>query len=572
MNSFNKDKDSSNDDPSSIALKPFVKKYNGITKHIHVIPPGSSSKDAIRTWLTDDKTKNCFLQNLYTKRGRDVTAKYYDYAKQWKIVEEKLSDDTSIQKKVFLFIQCHQQHNKRRMCAGFREGQHRFCALVHASTASTIDVDNGYVKPDTLTVDDFKNVDIQSKDNPPTDSDFKRLMKTVLPSEGCKNIMLNEHMPVEVTFITDPDVDVPALHRALLASSMAVSDAKIDSARPSATYQIGDLAEEFIEGLTIEALSTTIDSSNISFKPHNRIKSGEAAKLSETHDGNINAAFPAPRLINHVDFLEYCRDPFTDDNKRKMKKLLETPMFDGVTGNPIGPAGKTTMKTVPFAITYDKIVHETGQMKDKAHLATGQMRNEFYLAPPILSLIFAQQKNTHPRDILKCAERLDALLYFIRFHLGAQSGYDSQSQLHGALEAFFQSTEGQLINSKKNKYSDVFDGVLAATDICIKMINAANSKCCSNENNDTDADMLKKVGYQVQCSGNAFKHLDDSVGNGAARSTIQNLCKCCPMSYFFPFQKKILTSPRNTQRPYILVHSGLGNSIARSRFSTHYQC
>ena len=34
-------------------------------------------------------------------------------------------------------------------------------------------------------------------------------MKTVLPTNSHQNIMLNEQTPVEVTFITNPKVDVP---------------------------------------------------------------------------------------------------------------------------------------------------------------------------------------------------------------------------------------------------------------------------------------------------------------------------------------------------------------------------
>ena len=438
------------DDTTSVALKPFVKKYNGVTKHIHVVPPTTSAKNDIRDWLTNKNATNCFLQNLYTKSGRDVTAKFYNYAVQWEVVEKELLDDTSVQKTVFSFLLCHQEHKNRRLMAGFREGQHRFCALVHASTGSAIDVINGFITPNTLTADDFKNVDIQGEDNVPTDAEFRRHMKTVLPSNNSQqNIMLNEQTPVEVTFITNPKVDVPTLHQALMTSSRAVSDAKIDSARPSATHQIGDLAETFISELTIDAFKTDIDSSGCSFKPHNRIKRAVVTNLYETCDGDVNAAFPAPDLINHEHYVDYCKDPFSDSTRRNMKKLLQAPMRDAQTYEVIGSAESPAMHTVPFPITFDKIVHETGPMAQNAHLATGQMRNEIYLAPPIISLIFAQMKNTHPRDIQTSKERLDIILYFIRFHLGAQSGYASQLKVHGALEAFFSTTEGQEISSKK---------------------------------------------------------------------------------------------------------------------------
>ena len=450
FHSFNNNKvDSSADDTTSVALKPFVKKYNGVTKHIHVVPPTTSTKVDIRDWLTDKNTTDCFLQNLYTKSGRDVTAEFYNYAVQWKDVEQNLSGDTSVQKTVFSFLLCHQEHKNRRLMAGFREGQHRFCALVHASTASAIDVINGFITPDTLTADDFKNVDIQGEDNAPTDAEFRRHMKTVLPTNGYENIMLNELMPVEVTFITNPKVDVPVLHRALMTSSRAVSDAKIDSARPSATHQIGDLAETFISELTTYAFTTDIDSSNCSFKPHKRIKPGVASKLYETYNGDVNEAFPAPTLINHKHYVDYCKDPFSDSTKRNMKELLQAPMLDSLTSKTIGSAESPKMQTVPFPIIFEKIVHETGPMEQSVHCATGQMRNEIYLAPPIISLIFAQMKNTHPRDMQTSKERLDIILYFIRFHLGAQSGYTSQLQIHGALEAFFSTTEGQEIPRKK---------------------------------------------------------------------------------------------------------------------------
>ena len=411
---------------------------------------------------------------------------FTDYVKQWQDVEKELSDDTSVQKTVFSFLLCHQEHKNRHLMAGFREGQHRFCALVHASTGSAIDVINGFITTNTLTADDFKNVDIQIEHNVPTDAEFRQHMKTVLPTDNDhKNIMLNEQTPVEVTFITNPEVDVPTLHRALMTSSRAVSDAKIDSARPSATHQIGDLAETFISELTLEAFKTGIDSSNCSFKPHNRIKRGVVKKLHEKCHGDINAAFPAPELINHEHYVDYCRNPFSDSTRRNMKTLLQAPMLDASTYKTIGAAESPAMQTVPFPITFDKIVEETGPMEQSAHWATGQMRNEIYLAPPIISLIFAQMKNTHPRDIQTSKERLDIILYFIRFHLGAQSGYASQLRVHGALEAFFETTEGQEISSKKNRYCDIFDGLPAAADLCIRMINTAIAKGCTNEHNET---------------------------------------------------------------------------------------
>jgi hypothetical protein len=502
-----------------------------------VVAPTDSVENNIRCWLTNENTTNCFLQNLYTKSGRDVTADFYGYIKLWKNVEKKLPDDTSVQKTVFSFLLCHQRNKNRHLMAGFREGQHRFCALVHASTGSEIDVINGFITPNTLTADDFKNVDIHIEHNVPTDAEFREHMKTVLPTDkNHKNIMLNEQTPVEVTFITNPDVNVQTLHRALMTSSRAVSDAKIDSARPSATHQIGDLAETFISELTLEAVENGIISSNCFFKPHGRIKRGLVMKLHEEYHGDINAAFPAPELINHKHYVEYCKNPFSDSTRRNMKTLLQAPMHDHPTEKTIDVTGPPSMQTVPFPITFDKIVKETGPMKDSAHWATGQMRNEIYLAPPIISLIFAQMKNTHPRDIQTSEERLDIIHYFVRFHLGAQSGYASQLQVHGAFEAFFDTTEGQEIPTKKNRYCDIFDGLPAAADLCIRMINAAIAKGCTNEHNETDSHRKKNLANQVQCAGNAFKHMDDSVGNAAAKSTIQNLCKSWRIRILFHFR------------------------------------
>ena len=408
--------------------------------------------------------------------------------------KRKLSDDTSVQKTVFSFLLCHQEHKNRRLMAGFREGQHRFCALVHASTGSAIDVINGFITPNTLTADDFKNVDIQGKTTSQPMPNLGGIWKPFCPpTTDHQNIMLNEQTPVEVTFITNPKVDVRTLHRALMTSSRAVSDAKIDSARPSATHQIGDLAETFISELTLDAFRTDIDSSKCSFKPHNRIKRVVVTKLYETCNGDVNAAFPAPELINHEHYVDYCRDPFSDSTRRNMKKLLQAPMHDALTSKAIMSGQSPALQTVPFPITFDKIVHETGPMEQSAHWATGQMRNEIYLAPPIISLIFAQMKNTHPRDIQTSKERLDIILYFIRFHLGAQSGYASQLRVHGALEAFFSTTEGQEISSKKNRYCDIFDGLPAAADLCIRMINAAIAKGCTNDRNETDSEMMKKL-------------------------------------------------------------------------------
>jgi len=97
------------------------------------------------------------------------------------------------------------------------------------------------------------------------------------------------------------------------------------------------------------------------------------------------------------------------------------------------------------------------------------------------------------------------------------------------------------------------------------MINAAIAKGCNNDRDDTDSDMMDKLANQVQCAGNAFKRMDDSVGNSAAKSTIQNLCKSWRMG-FFSISEKNLDSLLIFEHTYILMPSGLGNSIAIGRF------
>ena len=68
------------------------------------------------------------------------------------------------------------------------------------------------------------------------------------------------------------------------------------------------------------------------------------------------------------------------------------------------------------------------------------------------------------------------------------------------------------------------------------MINAAIAKGCTNEHNETASQKMEKLANQVQCAGNAFKHMDDSVGNAAAKSTIQNLCKSWRIRILFHFR------------------------------------
>lgn len=97
------------------------------------------------------------------------------------------------------------------------------------------------------------------------------------------------------------------------------------------------------------------------------------------------------------------------------------------------------------------------------------------------------------------------------------------------------------------------------------MINAAIAKGCNNGRNETESVMMDKLANQVQCAGNAFKHMDDSVGNAAAKSTIQNLCKSWRIGFFF-ISEKVLASLLIFEHTYILMPSGLGNSIARGRF------
>ena len=57
---------------------------------------------------------------------------------------------------------------------------------------------------------------------------------------------------MEVPCIIDPDIDIPSLLDALTHSSQAVPDAKIDSTRPSATFEIGVFAGHFISDMTAD--------------------------------------------------------------------------------------------------------------------------------------------------------------------------------------------------------------------------------------------------------------------------------------------------------------------------------
>jgi hypothetical protein len=120
--------------------------------------------------------------------------------------------------------------------------------------------------------------------------------------------------------------------------------------------------------------------------------------------------------------------------------------------------------------------------------------------------------------------------YLVRFHLGAESGFQALWRTHGTIEATYHLGQGlKTLSQSPTK-------IIAATVVLVQMINATISTAFYDDNL-TSQGIKNTLDQRASLFGSALKTIDNRSNNPSILSSVHHLSKFLFSENFFIIQK-----------------------------------
>jgi hypothetical protein len=488
-----------------------------------VMPSGAGDefdKKWFENWYEKGDGKKYLAQDLRTKEGRTFVAKFAEFESDWLNGSKDHTEETPVHEIIFDFLLAYTQNGSGfHIYGGPKEGMHRTLGQFQAMVASVIEDSTGLLARDVIDINDFENAGLISEDllpYPTSETLMSSINKTLRrENEG----MMDKHVAITGIYVSDDKTDVPELMKAMRDSSRAISDDKLDSARPRPSHQIGDWGERFIMSMELNNVTFDAMRHDVTVAKTKRPTLKEVEEKLTQNDDDENKAYPVCELLEEKEYQDYCKDPFDDVCINAVKELLHLKMETGT--------GVVVKSMCPHLVTFDSLARKVGPATGPIYLANAEILNEYFIGPVVIRILFAGMNNMSIGQTRGNQKVMEYIRYITRYHFGAESGFASTWKIHNIVK--------KLYRNMTTGFGDVISGkgyqLIGASVLITNMINAVIGGVSHNKDLK-GVGILNEVKLAAKLFGSAFKSIDSHAGNPSIESTVTHLGKCRDLLLF----------------------------------------
>lgn len=458
-----------------------------------------------QAWL-DKGGKEFLKRDLRVHEDRVEAAKFLGIEPEWEAKTKSHRGNTPLYKILYDFYYLLAKEEPKDLWKMSPiEMWHRIMALCHFYTCSRVDHGRASLTSGTL-----KEIELifDGKDTATKEVTQNVLMKAWEAAvDSNSNSLVNPLMSVKVHAVTTKDYDMATVCNAARIDSANISFAKIESAAPSPFVNIGDYVSSELKSMNEDSISHCPDFGEKIMVPVTKVMTLKQANADLAENkGDVSKAWGGMcPLLKDPRMERYNRDPFDPEAREDVRNLLSVKSIEG---------DKTLYP--PFFLDHDRISREPGKV-GREWQCTSLIFNSWYLCAPLAHYLMAGHKNEHVSNMKKDKKVLDIINYTNRFHLGAQSFFQSNTAAHAAMEIQYN------LEYKPQKHTNqVEGGFIAALTAMISMINACLSYA-SVETNSTPKEKLDQVKKMADLISGAMKGIEGKQTKPQFDDTLKHL-------------------------------------------------
>ena len=431
--------------------------------------------------------------DLRTDKGRKDAVKFLKLEKEWKPFEAKhKGKNTKLPNILFDFYVMLIENDPPNLWKFSPvELWHRIMAIITVLVCSGIDHSNALVTLYTLNEHSFV---FDKKMNSNKKITTITLLNKVHNALTKGNDLLDTPIHVQVHALRSPDVDLVKLAYAFRIKSEAISYGKTTSSRPSSWISIADFIHGELQSITEESIEQTPIFNEGERPPIYPAYNQQQAKKEYCLTSNsINDSWGGIHSVLDDDIVrDYNRRPFDHDVRNRMKNHLTRQSNN-----------KDSTVAPPFALDYDSLSEEPGQVTKSSWGPTSLIYNAYWFVAPLAHFLQGGIENVNECDITETDKLINIIGFTQRFHLGAQSMFQSNLQASATMEYYDLKYKPQkYINDK-----DVEDGFICTLVALVSMINSCLAFAGSHTS--LSAEMkLKKLNEMADLLTGAIKAID----------------------------------------------------------------
>ena len=235
-------------------LKEVARDFRGKRTLATAYPTTNFTSEWFTKWM-DEGGKAYAEMDARLEENQTTIAEFCGFDTEWAAYTSASNYSTTPKQQIYndLFFMYTKKGSKKNVYTGPKEGLHRGFGDTIALNRSRIDVLTAQVVYKSLTLSDFFSAGLEPEGAKPTEEALNAAIDNLHDPKRW-NTMIDNRIPVTITYVKDPNCNLPALNKAMRDASRAISDDKRSSAAPSPLHSIGKAGEDFIMSFAQESV------------------------------------------------------------------------------------------------------------------------------------------------------------------------------------------------------------------------------------------------------------------------------------------------------------------------------
>jgi hypothetical protein len=401
---------------------------NGADDYVAFYPrPGKDFDERwFETELEDNGLRPCFEADPKTPEGRKALATYFGFATKWAKEEKRLQGKNSCEiQKAFVTMKA-REWKGAKPGGGMFEGMQRQSALTQYTTSCKINPNTGELGNELTFQDMADQLSLNEPPDPPP-TGLSEIISEAWRSNSSDNLM-NELLPVKVTYIKDKNADVEEVKKHLSIVSYSIANSKRNSAQRGPFSRLADTICSTTGSLVDEnkeSLCYNPDPRDMPNVPRftgqdwNKKRNEWEKQLKNDEDVTYDSHMYC-EIFNTEACNRFVREPLNAEN---LPLFLQDNLSFGV-GDPTidiftakDPPDHLKISP-PFVPTWYSEAIAPGDLKKWT--LTSANCNETILIPIILTVLYAASQNKTVHEVIDDEWRIKHIDYMLKSHVNSE--------------------------------------------------------------------------------------------------------------------------------------------------------
>lgn len=314
------------------------------------------------------------------------------------------------------------------------DGYHRVTGLIHSLLRSAIDLENGLVIPDTISVKNFLSVQIDVKNRISDKCLQDKMKESYFGYFGHEQLPVMKPFSIKVYYAKKPRLKVETIAKCLMRISRSISESNVLTVTKCPFVTIGNLLTKTIQDMTEEQMTFRAKFDDVNYPTLFSQKIQKVQNTLREVYGDSEDYGLAKKAYNYCDLLDsevyqrFLCNPLSDETRYDVIRLLERDVsrYDyhvRLSGLHVlqkrianGTIKRPSKITFPFYPSFYAMSYDVGREFGSGSYLNPYTANNMILGPIIYTILYAAKECKPVDEIINDEKRKKELHYWLRFH------------------------------------------------------------------------------------------------------------------------------------------------------------